>query len=70
MNHSLDADITCEEVISTLSSFKKVESPGPNNNLTVEFFWVFFYLMKDDLVTVVQESMSLGKVKEHSILHL
>jgi len=61
MNHSLEANITYEEVLSKLSSFKKGKIPRPGG-LTVEFFGGFFDLIKYDLVKVVQESMSLGKV--------
>jgi len=61
MNDIILTDISEEEVLCTLKDFQKRKSLGPDR-LTVEFYLGFFYLIKRDILKVVQESQSSGKM--------
>ena len=49
------------EVERALKSFKKDKSPG-RDGFPVEFFLAFFYLLRDELVNLVEDSQQSGRV--------
>jgi hypothetical protein len=61
MNNFLEAEVSESKVIGALSSMQKGKILGPDD-LTVEFFLGFYNTMKEDLLNVVRESQSFGKV--------
>ena len=61
MNNFLKEEVTEEELEKNVYSFQTGKSPGLDG-FTIEFFQGFFYLVKEDLLKVVQESQRVGKV--------
>lgn len=53
--------VTLVEVRKVLEGFEKAKSPGPDG-WTIEFFLDFFYVLGDDLLAVVEESILKGMV--------
>jgi len=49
------------EILATLEGFQKSKIPGMDS-FYVEFFLGFYDLLKEDLLKVIQESQSVGKV--------
>jgi hypothetical protein len=60
-NVDLFKTISKEELLGVLSLFKKDKSPG-RDGWNVDFFLNFFELLGDDLLWVVEEIRTLGKV--------
>ena len=58
-----EKDITTDELLKTLKSFKKNKSPGLDG-LSAEFFLKFWSKFKDKLISVYNESFSLGLLPE------
>lgn len=54
-NNDLFQPVLEEELLLVIKSFKKEKSPGPDG-WTIEFFIHFFYLIKKDLLAMVEES--------------
>jgi hypothetical protein len=61
MNNSLEAEVTEEELLSTLSSIKKGKSLNPSN-LSMKFYLGFYDLLKGDLLKVVWEYQRSSKM--------
>jgi len=61
MNNILLANIIEEEVLITLKAFQKSKIHGPDS-LTVEIYLGFYDLVKADILKVIQESQSSGKM--------
>jgi hypothetical protein len=57
----LEKPCTVKELFSVLKSFAKDKILGPDG-WTVEFFLHFFYLIRDDILEVVEESRSSGSM--------
>ena len=58
-----DKDLTTNELLKTLQSFKKNKSPGLDG-LSAEFFLKFWHKLKDKLIAVYKESFSKGLLPE------
>jgi hypothetical protein len=58
---TLESPCTKEELLEVLKGFKKEKSPGPDG-WSVELFLHFFDLMGQDLLDVVEDARSRGKV--------
>jgi hypothetical protein len=59
----LDRVITKKEIWDILSLFYKDKSPGPGG-WTVEFFTLFFDVVGDDLLDLVEDSRIRGKIQK------
>jgi hypothetical protein len=57
----LFVSVTVMELKSILSHFKKDKSPGPDG-WTVEFYTHFFDLIKDDLLALVENVRTGGRI--------
>jgi hypothetical protein len=60
-NERMYRAVTREELIYVLNSFKKDRSPGLDG-WTVEFYIEFFDLLGEDLLRVVEEVRTFGRV--------
>jgi hypothetical protein len=60
-NERMYRAVTREELLYVLNFFKKDRSPGPDD-WTVEFYIEFFDLLGDDLLEVVEEVRTYGRV--------
>ena len=54
-------DITNEELLAVMKSFKKDKNLG-SDGWTIEFFLVFFYLIRDDIHKMDMDSKEKGKM--------
>ena len=61
MKIHLKVEVSEEELEKVVYSYQKGKSPGPDG-LTIEFFHGFYYLVKEDLLKIVQESQRVRKV--------
>jgi hypothetical protein len=61
MNDSLQDDIFDREILSTMSSFQRSKSSGPDG-LIVEFYLGLYDFLKHDLLKMVQESQRSEKM--------
>lgn len=60
-NECLYQPVTEDELLSVMNSFKKDKSPGPNGWM-IKFFIHFYDLVKKDLLSMVEESRTSGKI--------
>jgi hypothetical protein len=60
-NERMYREVSREELLYVLNSFKKDRSPGPDG-WTVEFYIEFFDLLGEDLLRVVEEVRTSGRV--------
>jgi len=61
-SNDLVRPVSIEELKDVLHSFKKDKSPSPDR-WTVEFFTIFFDLVGIDLLEMVEETRTLGKIR-------
>ena len=57
----LESPCTLEELSSSLKAFTKYKSPG-SDGWTLEFFLLFFEMIGEDLLGMVEESRRKGEV--------
>jgi hypothetical protein len=60
-SNDLARPVSIDELKDVLHSFKKDKSPGPDG-WTMEFFTIFFDLVGNDLLEMVEETRTLGKI--------
>jgi hypothetical protein len=62
-NVVIDRVVTKQEIWDILSNFAKDKSPGPDG-WTTEFFTLFFDVVGDDLLDMVEDSRTRGKIQK------
>jgi len=62
-NVILDRAVTKQEIWDILSQFSKDKSLGPDD-WTVDFFTLFFDVVGDDLLDMVEDSIIRGKIQK------
>ena len=60
-NNALIAQISDEEIYFTLKSFNNNKSPGIDG-LPVEFYVRFFHIIRDELCSMIRNSLDIGKL--------
>eukprot|EP00253_Pinus_taeda_P017747 PITA_17747 len=64
-NDSIYQPITEEELHGILKAFNKDKCPGPDG-WTIEFFLCFFDILKQDLMHMIEESRTTGRIHPHT----